>query len=87
MTNECSSEVIELNKCYMYFVSHEDDILDDAKAEWKFCEFGRWLHEDCVEDVVEDNADEHCCSFCFDKRDWASKNGPSWHKLHVIIKI
>ena len=32
-----------------------------------------------------------CCNsvwFCkFIKCDWASKNGPSWHKLHIIKKI
>ena len=68
MTTECSSEVIDLNKCCMYFVSYEDDILDGAGAEWIFCKCGRWLHEDCVEDVVEENAgDERYCSFSFDK--------------------
>ena len=68
VTTKCSSEVIDLNKCCMYFVSYEDNILDGARAEWTFCKCGRWLHEDCVEDVVEENAgDERYCSFCFDK--------------------
>ena len=68
MTTKCSSEVIDLNKCCMYFVSYEDNILDGAGAEWIFCKCGRWLHEDCVEDVVEENAGDECyCSFCFDK--------------------
>jgi len=36
----------------MCFVSYEDDVLEGAGTEWIFCKCSRWLHEDCVEDVV-----------------------------------
>jgi len=62
------SEVIDPNKCCMCFVSYEDDVLEGARTDWIFCKCGRWLHEDCVEDVVVDSNGEECfCSFCIDK--------------------
>ena len=61
-------EVIDPNKCCMCFVSYEDDILEGTGADWIFCKCGRWLHEDCVEDIVKDSdGDERFCSFCLDK--------------------
>ncbi len=67
-SSESTGEEIDPNKCSMCFVSYEDDILEGAGAEWIFCKCGRWLHEDCVEDVVKDSTeDEHYCSFCIDK--------------------
>ena len=52
----------------MCFVHYADDILDGSGADWIFCKCGRWLHEDCVEDVVKDNNDDETyCSLCFDK--------------------
>ena len=67
-TTQSTSEVIDPNKCCMCFVTYEDDVLDGAGAEWISCKCGRWLHEDCVEDVVKDSTgDERYCSFCIDK--------------------
>jgi len=40
--------------CCMYFESWHNDVLDGDGAEWIFCKCGRWLHENCVEEVVED---------------------------------
>jgi len=54
-SGESTSEVIDPNKCCMYFVSYEDDVLEGAGTEWIFCKCGRWLHEDCVEDVAMDS--------------------------------
>ena len=52
----------------MCFVTYEDDVLDGAGVEWISRKCGRWLHEDCVEDVVKDNTGDECyCSFCIDK--------------------
>jgi len=62
-SGESTSEVIDPNKCCMCFVSYEDDVLKGAGTEWIFCKCGRWLHEDCVEDVVMDNNEEE--RFCF----------------------
>jgi len=67
-SSESISKVIDPNKCCMCFVSYEDDVLKGAGTEWIFCKCGRWLHEDCVEDVVVDSNGEECfCSFCIDK--------------------
>ena len=66
--NSEPSEMIDPNKCCMCFVTYEDDVLDGAGAEWISCKCGRWLHEDCVEDIVKDSTgDERYCSFCIDK--------------------
>ena len=52
----------------MYFESWDDDVYEGGGAEWIFCKCGRWLHEDCVEDVVEDkDGIQRFCSYCIDK--------------------
>ena len=67
-TTQNTSEVIDPNKCCMCVVTYEDDVLDGAGVEWISCKCGRWLHEDCVEDIVKDSTgDERYCSFCIDK--------------------
>ena len=59
---------INVNICCMCFVHYEDDVLEGLGADWISCKCGRWLHEDCVEDVIKDNDDdERYCSFCIDK--------------------
>ena len=35
-TTQSTNKVVDLNKCCMYFVTYEDDVLDDAGAEWIF---------------------------------------------------
>lgn len=67
-SSESTSEAIDPNKCCMCFVSYEDDVLEGAGAVWISCKCGRWLHEDCVEDVVTDSTgEERFCFFCIDK--------------------
>ena len=48
-------ENIDVNVCCMCFVHYDDDVREGSGADWIFCKCGRWLHEDCVEDVVKDN--------------------------------
>ena len=68
MTNTINDENIDSNVCCMCFVHYEDDVLEGSGMDWIACKCGRWLHEDCIEDVVKDNAgDERYCSFCVDK--------------------
>ena len=63
-----NDESINANVCCMCFVNYEDDVLEGSGADWIYCRCGRWLHEDCVEDVVKDNdGEERYCSFCVDK--------------------
>jgi len=62
------NEDIDLNVCCMCFQSWHDDVLKGGGAEWVSCKCGRWMHEDCIEDVVTDNAVfQHFFSFCIDK--------------------
>ena len=61
-------ESIDVNVCCMCFVHYDDDVREGSGADWIFCKCGRWLHEDCIEDVVKDNeGTERFCSFCVDK--------------------
>ena len=49
----------------MCFAHYEDDVLEGLRAGRISCKCGRWLHEDCVEDVIKDNDDDmRYCSFC-----------------------
>lgn len=58
---------INVNICCMCFVHYEDDVLEGLGADWISCKCGRWLHEDCVEDVIKDNDNDEQYSFCVDK--------------------
>ena len=59
---------IDANVCCMYFVHYNEDVIEGSGADWIYCKCGRWLHEDCVEDVVKDSEGvERYCSFCVDK--------------------
>ena len=58
-------EEIDPNVCCMCFVTFEEDTLKQTGAEWLPCACGRWLHEDCAEDVIVDSdGNELCCPFC-----------------------
>ena len=44
----------------------EDDILEQSGYHASVVD-ARWLHKDCIEDVVKDRTgDERYCSFCID---------------------
>ena len=56
---------IDPNVCCMCFVTFEEDTIRQTGAEWVPCACGRWLHEDCAEDIeVDSDGNERCCPFC-----------------------
>ena len=62
------SETIDTNVCCMCLGMYEDDALKKTGADWIACACGRWLHEDCAEDCVQDDdGNDRCCSFCLSK--------------------
>jgi len=43
-------------------VSYEDDGIGE---EWVRCACKRWIHENCIDEVIVDiNGEEYFCSFC-----------------------
>ena len=65
ITSETDEEEINPNVCCMCFVTFEEDTCEQTGAEWLPCACGRWLHEDCAEDIVVDSdGNERCCPFC-----------------------
>ena len=39
----------------MCFVHYNDNVSEGSEADWVFCKCGRWLHEDCVEELAADS--------------------------------
>ena len=63
-----NNDGIDINVCSMCFVHYNDNVMEGGGTDWIFCKCGRWLHEDCVEEVVTDSDGvERFCSFCVDK--------------------
>ena len=60
ITGETDEEKIDPNVCCMCFVTCEEDTREQIGAEWLTCACGKWLHENCAEDMVVDgNGNEH----------------------------
>ena len=58
-----SPEHIDPNQCCACFGLFEDDI--GMGSEWLQCSCTRWIHEECVEDVVRnENGEEKLCPLC-----------------------
>ena len=57
-TDSSGNDEIDVNTYCMCFGHYEDDVLEGAGVDWIFCKCGRWLHEDCVNEVVKDNDGE-----------------------------
>ena len=56
-------ESIDTEECCACFGQYSDDI--GTGREWLECACGRWLHEDCVENIVYDtNGKEKLCPLC-----------------------
>ena len=65
ITSETDEEEIDPNVCCLCFVIFEEDTREQTGAKWLSCACGRWLHEDCAEDIVVDSdGNERCCPFC-----------------------
>ena len=62
-------QIVTVKKsCCVCFEFWHDNVLDENGTEWIFCKCSKWLHENCVEEAVEDEEDiQQCCSFCVDK--------------------
>ena len=59
----CLDESIDTEECCACFGQYSDDI--GTGREWLDCACGRWLHEDCVENIVYDtNGKEKLCPLC-----------------------
>ena len=66
-TRTAEQEVIDTNICCVCFTSFEEDALEQTGLEWVACECGRWLHEDCAEDCIQDESgNDRLCPFCID---------------------
>ena len=56
-------ESIDIEECCACFGQYSDDI--GTGREWLECACGRWVHEDCVENIVYDtNGKEKLCPLC-----------------------
>ena len=56
-------ESIDTEECCACFGQYSDDIV--TGREWLECACGRWVHEDCVENIVYDtNGKEKLCPLC-----------------------
>lgn len=53
---------IDPNTCCACFGLYEDDV--GTGCEWLQCCCSRWIHEDCVEDVRDENGEERICPVC-----------------------
>ena len=46
---------------------YEDNVTADCGTDWLSCACGRWLHEDCIEDLVTDGeGKDRMCPYCLD---------------------
>jgi len=46
-------------------VSYEDDARNGYGEEWVCCACKRWIHENCIDEVIMDvNGKERFCSYC-----------------------
>ena len=53
---------VDPNICCTCFVQY-----DETGTDWISCTYGRWLHEDCVEDItLDDEGKERMCLFYLD---------------------
>ena len=62
-----TSETIDTNVCCTCFRTYDEDVLEGTGADSIACACGRWLHEDCAEDCVQDDSgNDHFCPLCID---------------------
>ena len=53
------------NQCSICFRTYEEDVLEETELCWLKCVCKRWVHEDCVTEVVMDkNGRELLCPYC-----------------------
>ena len=52
-----------MNTCYISFGMYEH-VREGTGREWRECVCGRWVHEDCIDVVVESCGKERLCPVC-----------------------
>jgi len=53
------------NQRCVCFRSYEEDLAEETGFEWVKCVCQRWIHEDCVTEVLTDkHGGELICPFC-----------------------
>ena len=58
-------DAIDVNMCYICFGMYEDDVQEGRGTEWRECVCGRWVHKNCIVDVVvESCGKERLCPVC-----------------------
>ena len=61
------NDSIDDSECCVCFMTYEEDIANKSGKDWVACACGRWLHKDCAEDCILDNAgEERLCPLCLD---------------------
>ena len=62
-TSTVTTETNE-NECCVCFGTYEKDVEEGNGREWLNCTCGRWLHDDCVSNVVDLEEDATICPVC-----------------------
>ena len=57
-----SAETIHTDLCCVCFGTYDEDI--ETGREWLECCCGRWIHEECIDDVDVDNTINKVCPLC-----------------------
>lgn len=58
-SNSTDTECCECSRTY------NEDVRQGTGVEWVQCGCGRWLHEECIDSVIQDaDGQERFCSFC-----------------------
>lgn len=53
------------NECCECLRTYNEDIRQGTGVEWVQCSCGRWLHEECIDSILQDaDGKERFCSFC-----------------------
>ena len=67
-TRTCSEMVssdFDPNQCCVCFRTYEEDVLEETEFNWIKCVCERWVHEDCINEIIMDkNGRELICPYC-----------------------
>ena len=64
-TRPVASTDFDQNQCCICFRTYEEDVLEKTEFNWVKCVCERWVHEDCVSEIVLDkNGRKLICPYC-----------------------
>ena len=67
MSERQHSLAIDTNICCVCMTAYEEDVQEQIGLDWVACACGRWLHEECAEDCIQDQSgNDRLCPFCID---------------------